>query len=82
MTPAEYSSFRNTLGRSSGFQSLQYRLLEFKLGNKNREMVAVHKRDAAGAGDAAARARMRRRSTTKCCGCCSRRGYGIPENRI
>ena len=48
LTPFEYSSFRNTLGRSSGFQSLQYRLLEFKLGNKNRDVIAVHKRDPAG----------------------------------
>jgi tryptophan 2,3-dioxygenase len=48
MTPAEYSAFRNALGRSSGFQSLQYRLLEFKLGNKNRDIIAVQKRDPAG----------------------------------
>ena len=48
LTPFEYSAFRNTLGRSSGFQSLQYRLLEFMLGNKNRDVIAVHKRDAAG----------------------------------
>src|ERR1044071_1578207 len=48
LTPFEYSSFRNTLGRSSGFQSLQYRLLEFKLGNKNRDIIAIQKRDPAG----------------------------------
>lgn len=47
LTPFEYSAFRNTLGRSSGFQSAQYRELEFVLGNKNRDMTAVHKRDAA-----------------------------------
>jgi len=45
MTPFEYSAFRNELGRSSGFQSVQYRLLEFLFGNKNAEMVAVHRRD-------------------------------------
>src|SRR4029077_11718877 len=45
LTPFEYSAFRNALGRSSGFQSLQYRLLEFLFGNKNAEMVAVHQRD-------------------------------------
>ncbi|HKZ73496.1 MAG TPA: tryptophan 2,3-dioxygenase family protein, partial [Steroidobacteraceae bacterium] len=45
MTPAEYSAFRNALGRSSGFQSWQYRLLEFLLGNKHSEMLAVHQRD-------------------------------------
>ncbi|TLZ31399.1 MAG: tryptophan 2,3-dioxygenase [Gammaproteobacteria bacterium] len=46
MTPFEYTAFRNALGRSSGFQSLQYRLLEFLFGNKNAEMLAVHQRDA------------------------------------
>lgn len=34
MTPADYLSFRHLLGTSSGFQSLQYRLLEALLGNK------------------------------------------------
>src|SRR3982750_2131382 len=47
LTPFEYSAFRNTLGRSSGFQSHQYRMLEFMLGNKNRDVIAVHKRDEA-----------------------------------
>jgi tryptophan 2,3-dioxygenase len=45
MTPFDYSSFRNLLGRASGFQSHQYRLLEFVLGNKNPEMIEVHRRD-------------------------------------
>ena len=45
MTPAEYSAFRNQLGRASGFQSHQYRMLEFIIGNKNADMIAVHKRD-------------------------------------
>ena len=45
MTPAEYSMFRNQLGRASGFQSYQYRMLEFIIGNKNADMIAVHKRD-------------------------------------
>ena len=47
MTPADYTAFRNSLGRSSGFQSLQYRLLEFGLGNKNADMIRVHQRDSA-----------------------------------
>ena len=46
MTPAEYSMFRNQLGRASGFQSVQYRMLEFIIGNKNAEAIEVHKRDA------------------------------------
>lgn len=47
MTPADYSSFRNALGRSSGFQSMQYRLVEFGLGNKNADMIRVHQRNPA-----------------------------------
>ena len=45
LTPAEYSAFRNQLGRASGFQSYQYRMLEFVIGNKNADMIEVHKRD-------------------------------------
>lgn len=45
LTPFEYTAFRNMLGRSSGFQSLQYRLLEFLFGNKHADMVKVHERD-------------------------------------
>jgi tryptophan 2,3-dioxygenase len=46
MTPFDYSSFRGELGRSSGFQSYQYRALEFVLGNRNRELIEVHRSDA------------------------------------
>jgi tryptophan 2,3-dioxygenase len=46
MTPFDYSAFRNALGRSSGFQSQQYRLIEFLLGNKHADMIKVHQRDA------------------------------------
>lgn len=45
LTPAEYAQFRGSLGKSSGFQSAQYRLLEFLLGNKNKAMVAVFGHD-------------------------------------
>lgn len=45
MTPAEYSLFRNQLGRASGFQSVQYRMLEFIIGNKNVDTIQVHRRD-------------------------------------
>lgn len=41
LTPSEYAVFRPHLGPSSGFQSLQYRMIEFLLGNKNAEMLAV-----------------------------------------
>jgi len=41
LTPFDYSSFRAALGRSSGFQSYQYRMLEFRLGNKHADMARV-----------------------------------------
>jgi tryptophan 2,3-dioxygenase len=41
LTPSDYSSFRSALGRSSGFQSFQYRMLEFRLGNKHADMARV-----------------------------------------
>lgn len=42
MTPPEYSAIRPYLGQSSGFQSAQYRCLEFALGNKNAAMLQPH----------------------------------------
>lgn len=42
LTPPEYSAIRPYLGNSSGFQSYQYRELEFLLGNKNASMLSVH----------------------------------------
>ncbi|GAA3703887.1 tryptophan 2,3-dioxygenase family protein [Zhihengliuella alba] len=41
LTPSEYAEFRGDLGSSSGFQSYQYRAVEFALGNKNADMVKV-----------------------------------------
>jgi tryptophan 2,3-dioxygenase len=45
LTPSEYMAFRDVLGPSSGFQSLQYRMLEFLLGNKNADMLEVFAHD-------------------------------------
>src|ERR1700690_4673290 len=45
LTPYDYSAFRNTLGRSSGFQSPQYRMLEFLIGNKNADLIEVFRSD-------------------------------------
>lgn len=42
LTPSEYSLFRPSLGNASGFQSYQYRLLEFVMGNKNEVMIRPH----------------------------------------
>jgi tryptophan 2,3-dioxygenase len=47
LTPSEYMEFRHVLGPASGFQSLQYRLIEFLLGNKNADMLRVFAHDAA-----------------------------------
>jgi tryptophan 2,3-dioxygenase len=47
MTPSEYTEFRGSLGQSSGFQSWQYRMIEFLVGNKNAAMIQSHQDDAA-----------------------------------
>ncbi len=51
MTPSEYTAFRPSLGNSSGFQSHQYRLVEYILGNRIGALMQVHahKADAFGA---------------------------------
>jgi tryptophan 2,3-dioxygenase len=48
LTPSEYMEFRHILGPSSGFQSVQYRTLEFLLGNKNAGMLKVFAHDPDG----------------------------------
>ena len=48
LTPSEYMEFRDILGPSSGFQSLQYRKVEFLLGNKNAAMLKVFAHDTDG----------------------------------
>ena len=47
LTPTEYAQFRGVLGNASGFQSYQYRAVEFVLGNKNAKMMQVFESDAA-----------------------------------
>ncbi len=42
LTPSEYSEFRHVFGKASGFQSAQYRILEFVLGNKSRRMMKYY----------------------------------------
>jgi tryptophan 2,3-dioxygenase len=81
MTPSEYSAFRNALGRSSGFQSVQYRMLEFMLGNKHPQMVDVHKRDPK--AFAALQSTLEAPSLyDEVLRLLSRRGYGIPEDYV
>lgn len=42
MTPSDYTHFRTQLGQSSGFQSSQYRAIEYMLGNRNQAMLKPH----------------------------------------
>jgi tryptophan 2,3-dioxygenase len=81
MTPFEYSAFRNALGRSSGFQSFQYRMLEFLLGNKNADMIKVHRRDPK-AYEMLERALDAPSLYDEVLRLLSRRGYGIPDDYL
>ncbi len=45
MTPADYLAFRDKLGQSSGFQSFQYREIEYSLGNKNASFMQAHRKN-------------------------------------
>ena len=81
MTPSDYTLFRNQLGRSSGFQSVQYRLMEFGLGNKNAEMIRVHQRNPED------HARLKRALQApslydEVLRLLSRRGYGVPQELL
>lgn len=78
MTPADYLSFRPSLGSSSGFQSWQYRLVEFKLGAKNETMLRPHRHrpDLYAGLDAAYRAPSLYDEALRLL---ARRGYAIPQ---
>lgn len=81
LTPSEYMEFRDVLGPSSGFQSLQYRQMEFLLGNKNASMLKVFAYDPEG--------QARLRGTLEAPGLydeylcyLSRWGHAIPERHL
>jgi tryptophan 2,3-dioxygenase len=81
MTPADYMKFRDSLGQSSGFQSWQYRLLEFVLGNKEAKLLDVH------AGDASVHAMLRQELNTpslydETIRLLARRGFDIPKECV
>ncbi len=81
ITPADYSAMRGRLGGSSGFQSVQYRLLEYMLGNKNAAMLNAH------VGDAPAQAQLDAalRETSlydEALRLLARRGFPIPADRL
>lgn len=81
MTPADYLEFREELGQSSGFQSFQYREIEYLLGNKNADLVEVHRTNPA---------RYRRLKDVLerpsfydlCLQLLARRGFEIPESLL
>jgi tryptophan 2,3-dioxygenase len=81
MTPADFSAFRNALGRSSGFQSYQYRLLEFQLGNKTASLSEVHRRDPQ-VYAALQRALAAPSLYDEVLRLLSRRGYGVPQEHL
>ena len=81
LTPAEYMEFREILGPSSGFQSLQYRIIEFQLGNKNAGMLKVF------AHDPQAQARLRETLESpslydEALAYLARHGHAIPERHL
>ena len=79
MTPHDYSTVRPHLGNSSGFQSAQYRLMEFLLGGRNPDMVTMH--EATPEVAAALRAELDRPSIyAETMRLLSRRGFAIPED--
>jgi tryptophan 2,3-dioxygenase len=78
MTPSDYLRFRPSLGQSSGFQSWQYRLVEFKLGAKEELKMAPHRHR----GDLSALLEEAYRSPglyDEALRLLSRRGYAIPK---
>jgi tryptophan 2,3-dioxygenase len=81
MTPADYTAFRASLGRSSGFQSYQYRTLEYLIGNKNAAMIEVHRRNPAVYAEL--RAALEAPSLyDECVRLLARRGFDIPAGQV
>jgi len=81
MTPADYSRFRDALGHSSGFQSWQYRQLEFLLGAKDARMIAVHEADPVAHG-LLTRSLAEPSLYDECLRLLHRRGFDIPAQRL
>ena len=81
MTPADYLSFRDALGQSSGFQSFQYREIEYALGNKNAALIEVHRKRPE------RHARLKRTLESPsfydlCLMLLARRGFAIPADKL
>lgn len=81
MTPFDYGRFRATLGPSSGFQSQQYRTLEFLLGAKSERALKVHESDPA--AHASLTAALHEPSLyDESLRLLARRGFAIPADRL
>lgn len=81
LTPSEYAEFRGQLGSSSGFQSYQYRAVEFLLGNKNRSMLDVFAADPSALallGDLLGKTSI----YDEFLAFLSRRGYAVPQELL
>ena len=77
MTPHDYSTLRPHLGGSSGFQSAQYRMMEFLLGRRNPDMATMH--EAVPAVAAELRAELGRKSLyAEAVALLAQRGFAIP----
>jgi tryptophan 2,3-dioxygenase len=81
MTPFDYVGFRDSLGQSSGFQSFQYRMLEFRLGNKNAKMARVFESDPELAGQIQA-ALIEPSIYDESLALLARRGIAIPDSKL
>jgi tryptophan 2,3-dioxygenase len=81
LTPFDYSSFRAALGRSSGFQSHQYRTLEFRLGNKHADMARVFESNPEIYAQVEA-ALIEPSIYDEALALLARRGFAIPEDKL
>ena len=81
LTPSEYAQIRPFLAASSGFQSAQYREVEFLLGNKNADMVEVFTHDEQARGELQ-QLLVERSLYDEFIGYLSRRGYAVPEQAL
>ena len=81
MTPSEYLQFRDALGKASGFQSYQYRALEFVLGNKDANTLKPHQHDPAIHAKLAARLQAPS-LYDEFFGWLARHGHAIPDDRL
>jgi tryptophan 2,3-dioxygenase len=81
MTPSEYLQFRDALGKASGFQSYQYRALEFVLGNKDANTLKPHQHDPRIHAELAARLAAPS-LYDEFLRWLARKGYAVPQDRV